>query len=247
MRLLLGATLAVAGVWAGACSSSNGGSTTDAGTSDGGTSDGDTTDGDTTDGGGEASVDTIDWQPCGSGSSECATVTVPVDYEAPADGNATLEIVRVPAGDPSQRVGVVFMNFGGPGVATVAQLSGADGSFPLLAGSADDTLRQRFDIIGIDWRGVGQSSPETKCYTPAIEQAVLAAPVDPTSDPTWAQLFAATNQIQAGCQATNDAKQMAHLDTATFAHDMDTVRSMMGEDKINYLGFSYGTYLGEMY
>jgi pimeloyl-ACP methyl ester carboxylesterase len=202
------------------------------------------------DGGGDVAVDagdTINWQPCGT--AQCASVTVPLDYDDASQGSITLALVRLLATDVSQRIGSVFLGFGGPGVVTVSQLANQSKKHypPFLAGPANDTLYQRFDLIGIDWRGVGQSTPNISCYSPAIDQALLAAPIEPTTDSQWAQLFAATDQIHAGCQASTDAKVMARVDTASAAKDIDAVRVMLGEDKINILGYSYGTYLGAMY
>ncbi|AHH99007.1 alpha/beta fold hydrolase [Kutzneria albida] len=165
------------------------------------------------------------------GQMECATVTVPLNYRKPSDGRLSIEVSRIKASDPSRRKGVVLFNPGGPG--------GGGLSMPL--GARKSALATHFDLIGFDPRGVGRSS-RLQC-----ERIPDNRPRD--SRPSDDQLAAFT----AYAQAREDACRRAgggirpFINTANTARDMDLIRSALGEKKINYLGYSYGTYLGAVY
>jgi pimeloyl-ACP methyl ester carboxylesterase len=99
----------------------------------------------------------------------------------------------------------------------------------------------------VDWRGGGRSKPPIDCYTPAIDSDLLAAPLAPATDAGWGQLFAAAGEVGARCKELDTSGQLAHESTADAARDLDLVRGLLGEDKVSFLGFSYGTVLGPVY
>ena len=111
------------------------------------------------------------WRGCG-GSFQCATATVPVDYNQPHGATIALSVVRLPAADPAHRIGSLFVNFGGPGTGGVGELESLGPRYP-------DVLRQRFDLISFDPRGVGGSTP-VRCAGPGTAGNVLVgSPVRP--------------------------------------------------------------------
>ena len=113
-------------------------------------------------GGGGATQDAgpLAWQPCGS--AECASLTVPIDYTQPDAGSLLLAVTKVPATNPGERIGVLLFNFGGPGMETLNELAQL---YPQLSNGASEIV-SRFDIVGFDWRGVGQSTPAVSCGRP---------------------------------------------------------------------------------
>ena len=198
---------------------------------------------------------TVEWYDCGkTGGMEksadktgfqCARVTVPLDYSKP-DGQ-TIEIaMKKHVATGSVRQGSLFMNPGGPGMSGVNQVETmADMNF---AG-----VQEAYDIIGFDPRGVGSSTAIT-CTSAAETPAVAeAAPADVAADDTTFEQRAPQNaawvkQLEANCAVnTAPAELLDHVDTVSVARDLDVLRALSGNDKLNYVGFSYGTYLGAHY
>ncbi len=171
---------------------------------------------------------------CGDGD-ECGTLEVPLDYDDPGAGTITLSVVRVPAGDPEERIGVLLLNPGGPGG------TGTDFArfFPF-----PDEISSRFDIIGFDPRGVGASDGLT-CGGELVDR-FFEIDSDPDSADEQAQLEQSAQAIAADCGA-EDGGVLAHIGSVNVVRDMDTIRQALGEDQISYLGFSYGTLLGARY
>jgi pimeloyl-ACP methyl ester carboxylesterase len=163
--------------------------------------------------------------------AECATVVVPLNYRKPGDGSLSIGISRIKAGDPALRRGVVLLNPGGPG--------GGGLSMPLQTRGSQ--LARHFDVIGFDPRGVGRSSA-LKC-----ERIPDTRPR--TSRPTDAEFAAFTEYARAHEDACRRAGGgiRPFINTANTARDMDVIRTVLGEKKINYVGYSYGTYLGAVY
>ncbi len=184
----------------------------------------------------------ISWFPCGA--LQCATVTVPRDYDDPSAGTIELALTRSLA-VPSKRLGTLFVNLGGPGGPIVSVFGGNVPSW-LLAG-VGTALTDQFDVIGMDPRGIAQSSPAIQCYTNAVVQAALAEPIEPADAGQWATVFDAVQLLQQGCVTQNDSALLSRVDTANVARDIDAIRTMLGESTISYLGYSYGTYIGAMY
>ena len=191
------------------------------------------------------SVPAVAWAPCpadpqapeGAPALECATYEVPLDYAHPDGPTATLALTRRPAADPDQRIGSLFLNPGGPG--------GSGTGLP--ASATYDALAQRFDLVGFDPRGVGASTPTIECADdddlPGLFDAATTAP-DPVEGPRGAleegRRFARSCQ-----QASGDLLPL--VGTEYVARDLDLLRAAVGDEKLSYLGFSYGTYLGTVY
>lgn len=181
----------------------------------------------------EFTPDPISWASCGP-KLECAEVVVPLDYADPSGDTFRVAVARVPA--TGERIGALFVNPGGPGAsgATFAE------QLALLLPKA---IRERFDIVGVDPRGVGGSTP-IKC---GMSEEALYAP-DPTIDSPAdrTELLAVSAAYTAEC-ATSLGKLLPHLGTRDVARDMDSVRAAMGDETLSYLGASYGTSIGQQY
>lgn len=172
-------------------------------------------------------------------AAQCGTVAVPVDYAKPDGPQAQLAVIRVPASGP--RIGALVVNPGGPGasaVDTVASMGAA------LAGTE---IGRRFDLVGIDPRGVGYSTPQLRCRTDAEFDAYRAEPMADYSPAGVAHIEEVRRDFAAQCLNRMGADFLAGVGTASAARDMDVVRAALGEDQISYLGFSYGTQLGAVY
>lgn len=186
-----------------------------------------------TDGALPSDVASLSWTRCGR-AYECAVLTVPLNYEDPAAGSVELALKRTRA--TGLRVGSLLINPGGPGASAVEFL--AD-----FVDFAPPVLRQRFDIVAFDPRGVGQSAP-LDCHS-TIQQ-VYAVDGSPDSAHEWDALRDSAQTFADECQRKH-AKLLPHLGTPNVARDMDRVRAALGEDKLNYLGYSYGTSIGAWY
>lgn len=183
-----------------------------------------------------AAPSAIAWIDCGKGF-QCGSLSVPLDYANPTNDTIKIALVRKPATIPSQRIGSVLTNPGGPGASGIDYLESAASSMK--------NLNKRFDLIGFDPRGVGLSTP-VRCLTSAQEDAFNA--LDPVlDDPQEKQAgILADQNFAAGCEKMS-ARLLPFLDTPSTARDMDQIRAAIGDKKLTYLGFSYGTFLGETY
>ena len=178
----------------------------------------------------------IAWTSCGGGF-QCGTISVPLDYAHPAAGTIDVALNRKPATIPSQRIGSLLINPGGPGA------SGID--FVAAFAPALSYLNRTFDLIGFDPRGIGRSAPVRCLDGPNMDTFVALDGV--LDDPQErAAAIQADKDFAAGC-AQLSGKVLPFVDTASAAKDMDVMRAALGDDKLTYLGFSYGTYLGEHY
>lgn len=194
-------------------------------------------------------TDQLAWGPCPPGTLtaaesqlpaaallQCAALTVPLDYHHPAGHTITVEVSRVASAAPAARRGVLLLNPGGPG--------GTGLNLPVVIASlAPQSLLDAYDLIGFDPRGVGASTPVTCGMTTTQLQDVLSWPLVPGGVPANA---VADRQIAAQCQADSGAL-LPYITTANTARDMDRIRIALGERRISYLGYSYGTYLGAVY
>ena len=184
----------------------------------------------------------LDWQPCDEAPGfDCATAQVPTDYDMPRGATTSIALTRLPAAQPDQRIGSLFTNPGGPG--------GPGVSFIQSAGPAlfSQSVRDRYDIIGFDPRSVGQSDPAL-CFDSAEEEAAasegsIAFPVKKSEIGPFLQQ---SRDLATSCR-TNAGEEIAHASTANVARDMDLLRRAVGDEKLTYVGYSYGTYLGATY
>ena len=167
----------------------------------------------------------LDWKGCEAGL-QCATMRAPLDYEHPDGPGIDVFVARRPAGDPARRIGVLYVNPGGPGAP----------AYELLRDAIDQVLSPetlaRFDIIAMDPRGTLRSRP-LNCEQADVE--VRGATLD--------DLYTAIGEA---CQQT-DGPDLPFINTVETARDMDRLRVSLGEAKISYAGFSYGGYLGAVY
>jgi len=195
----------------------------------------------------------IKWGTCTSerlqkAGAQCAKVSVPLNWDKPRGKKIKIAISRVKhTVKASKYQGVMLVNPGGPGGSGLS-LSLLQGAIPKYEGK---TVGGAYDWIGFDPRGVGESEPAVSCDNN------WAGYNRPNYDPTPAVTYrsyntkdpwpAITNAYTRACKAKNRSGILAHLTTKDVAKDMDAIRQRLGAGKINYYGFSYGTYLGQVY
>lgn len=178
----------------------------------------------------------LSWSACGD--NQCAELSVPVDYASPDGETLQLALLRVPARNSDQRLGSLVVNPGGPGASGTEYASYAD----QIVGSE---VRRRFDVVGFDPRGVGRSRP-VDCLTDAQLDEFLGGDPTPDTPAEQKQFVAGSTALAAGCQA-NSPTMLPHVSTLDAVQDMDVLREALGEQTLNFLGKSYGTYLGTVY
>ena len=180
----------------------------------------------------ELQVEPLDWQPC-DGTLECGSVEVPVDYDDPAAGSIPISVIRRPAlGDAD---GTVFVNPGGPGASGV--------EFVRNGFTLDDETAARYHVVGFDPRGIGGSA----ALTCGVDRATGPLPdLSPDTAAEEEELRADAETIVRRCVA-DDGALLPHLTTLNVARDLDRLRRAVGDDKLNFLGLSYGTLLGARY
>lgn len=185
---------------------------------------------------------TIKWLPCKDFElqlfgAQCAMLRVPLDYSHPKGATIALALARVRHDVPaSQFQGVMLTNPGGPG--------GAGRSLAALGEAVPDGVGNAYDWIGIDPRGVGASRPAVSCVNSYFHFN------RPQYNPTAAALrntWLVRSWNYAGACARRNGPILRHMTTAASARDMDSVRRALGATQINYYGYSYGTYLGQVY
>lgn len=159
-------------------------------------------------------------------------MTVPIDYWDPRTGSLDLALIRRPASDPGQRIGSLLVNPGGPGASGVARVRRG---FVISAEVAD-----RFDIVGFDPRGVGDSAP-LSCG--ATVDAFRSHDLGPDTPAETAALERAARAVADECARTEGAR-LAHLGTASVVHDVEMIRRALGEPTVSFVGLSYGTLVG---
>ncbi|MGH3913131.1 MAG: alpha/beta hydrolase [Pseudonocardiaceae bacterium] len=172
---------------------------------------------------------------------ECTRVEVPLDYASPAGRTARLGVLRRVADDPDLRMGSLIMNPGGPGA------SGMSTAAALSAAVADTELGRRFDLVGFDPRGIGASEPKILCRD-TQEQDAERLDLDLDTSPAGiVQTEAEEQEYVALCTQRVGNDVLANSGTRDVARDMDTLRAVLGDEKLTYLGYSYGTRLGTEY
>ncbi|MFD4422623.1 alpha/beta hydrolase [Agromyces sp. NPDC058484] len=180
----------------------------------------------------------LEWERCGD-ELGCATAKAPLDWDDPERGEIELALVRhVATGD---RLGSLLVNPGGPG----------GSGYEFIAESLDyavgPPLKERFDVVGFDPRGVGRSS-SVACYDAAQMDDFLygIVPAERGSD-EWIELVGqAAARFGEAC-SENTGELLAEVDTVNAARDLDLLRAVLGDERLNYLGYSYGTFLGATY
>ena len=180
----------------------------------------------------------LSWQSCNDGF-ECARLAVPFDYARPGGRRFSLPVIKLPASDPSHRVGALVVNPGGPGGSGVQYALGARSEFPAA-------VLARFDIVGFDPRGTAASEPALTCMTGPQLDKYLATDDMPADAAQLATVVAQSKLYAARC-ARNSAALLPYVGTQNAARDMDVLRAALGEPQLTFLGKSYGTYLGAWY
>lgn len=204
----------------------------------------------------------LDWGSCtpymtsdddalyyGSPGVQCAYLTVPMDYADPDGATVSIGVLRHRA--TGDAIGSLVMNPGGPGA------SGMSIAAQLAYYQIGGSLLQRFDLVGFDPRGVGSSRPYIACQTDAERDAArLAGWPGYTASSTDADVEAANAMSQkfvADCvstisrQGVDATAFLAQLGTTTVAKDLDVLRAVLGDEKLSYIGWSYGTSIGTQY
>ena len=179
----------------------------------------------------------VRWEGCG-GDFQCATVKAPLDYANPAAGDVSLAVIRLPASDPGARVGSLLVNPGGPGASGVDYARSARAQFTA-------PVRAAYDIVGFDPRGVAGSEP-VECLSDKDLDAWFAYDPSPDTSAEEQGYLAINQKFADGCEASS-GRLLPHIGTPNAARDMDVIRAVVGDEKLNYLGASYGTLLGATY
>ena len=180
----------------------------------------------------------VAWSKCKAHpANECADVKVPLDYKKPGGKTIAIAMMKVPA-KSGKPIGTLFVNPGGPGGSGIDLAANASESFSA-------SVRSKYDIVGFDPRGVG-SSTAVDCVSDAELAKIADTDVD-LSTPEGRQTDKAiTEQEAKGCQEKS-GNLLPYLGTESAARDLDVLRGLVGDKKLNYFGFSYGTSLGGMY
>lgn len=178
----------------------------------------------------------LSWARCSGG--QCADLTVPLNYAEPGGRTIVVKVLRVPAQSRSQRLGSLVVNPGGPGASGIDYARAAD----FIVGKP---VRQRFDVVGFDPRGVQRSAP-VDCLPDEGMDAFLGQ--DPTPDDAveQRQMLVNSRTLAQGCQARS-GELFGHVSTIDTVKDMDILRAALAEARLNFLGKSYGTLLGATY
>ncbi|MFB7892378.1 alpha/beta hydrolase [Microbacterium sp. NPDC056044] len=183
---------------------------------------------------------TLDWSSCDD-TFECTTVTAPLDWADPTKGDIELSVIRSRAEGTTDPIGSLLTNPGGPGASGVALIRDS------VSFAVSDPVRREFDVIGFDPRGVGESTAVT-CYDAADMDAYLFdVPKNARGTAAWtAELLDRHTAFGEACDANSDGV-LPYITTENSARDMDLLRAVLGDTQLNYLGYSYGTFLGATY
>ncbi|MGW5054272.1 alpha/beta hydrolase [Actinokineospora sp. NPDC004072] len=172
----------------------------------------------------------------GNADARCAELTVPLDYAKPEGRTITIGVLRIPAA--GERRGSVVVNPGGPGV------SGMVAAVSLAPRFTRTRLGESYDLVGFDPRGIGVSEPQIRCLTDAEADADRLEP----AEDTVAEVEAENREYAAKCaQRSGGTDVLANMGTRDVVRDIDVLRSALGEEKLTYLGYSYGTRIGTAY
>jgi pimeloyl-ACP methyl ester carboxylesterase len=187
------------------------------------------------------SKETIRWHSCGSDSPrslQCGELAVPLDYSDPDGAKIRLGFNRLRAQDRAHRIGSLIVNQGGPGGAgseIVAAEAGRGGLW-------HPSLHRRFDLIGMDPRGIGTSTP-VRCDPDVYNRRVSLFPRNPAQ---FGRLARYVRDLGQSCRERT-GRLLGHVDTASVVRDMEALRRALGDGRLNFLGLSYGAEIGALY
>lgn len=179
----------------------------------------------------------LNWRDCYDGY-QCSSFKVPVDYEKVDSHSFTLKVLRHQALDQRNKLGSILVNPGGPGGSAIFYAYNAEYI-------VSNQINRRYDIVGFDPRGINESG-EIRCLTNAEEDAFLSADASDGTASSVAALIAISKDFADKCAKAAGSK-LRHYSTLETAKDMEILRILLNEKKLNYLGKSYGTYLGTLY
>ena len=191
----------------------------------------------------------VAWGPCQKGGgggdalpipagAQCGKIAVPVNYDKPDDAQASIALIRFRA--TGQKIGSLIINPGGPGE------SGIEAASSLVEGLPTQ-VRQRFDLVGFDPRGVGASTPALWCNSDEDNDRLRADPQVDYSPAGVERIEKTTKEFVQRCVDKMGTDFLANVGTNSVAKDLDALRAAVGDDKLNYLGYSYGTRIGAAY
>ncbi|MFE5257657.1 alpha/beta hydrolase [Streptomyces coelicoflavus] len=179
------------------------------------------------------------WRDCGVPGFQCATMKAPLDYAKPADGDVRLAVARKKATGPGKRLGSLLVNPGGPGGSAIGYLQQYAGiGYPAK-------VRAQYDMVAVDPRGVARSEP-VECLDGREMDAYTQTDTTPDDAGETDELVDAYKEFAEGCGA-DAPKLLRHVSTVEAARDMDVLRAVLGDEKLTYVGASYGTFLGATY
>ncbi|MGW2897910.1 alpha/beta fold hydrolase [Streptomyces sp. NPDC001212] len=182
----------------------------------------------------------LDWKPCPDKPAfQCTTLKAPLDYAHPDAGDITLAATRKRAtGTGAKRIGSLLYNPGGPGFSAITGLWAAADAF-------SPSVRAAYDLVAVDPRGVGDSTP-VDCDTDTALALPKAGVINTAGKPDFEGEDAVNEKIADACQL-HSGRLLPHVGTLEAARDLDLMRALVGDKRLHFLGLSYGTYLGTTY
>ncbi|MEU5595532.1 alpha/beta hydrolase [Streptomyces sp. NPDC020298] len=181
----------------------------------------------------------LTWRSCGVPGFQCATMKAPLDYDKPGAGDVRLAVARKKATGKGKPIGSLMVNPGGPGGSAIGYLQQYAGiGYPAQ-------VRARYDMVAMDPRGVARSEP-IECLSARQMDAFTQTDSTPDDQKETNALVNAYKKFSGGCGA-HDPRLLRHVSTVEAARDMDILRAVLGDPKLNYVGASYGTFLGATY
>jgi pimeloyl-ACP methyl ester carboxylesterase len=189
----------------------------------------------------------IQWAPCKAAASdetrlpagaECGLLSVPVDYAKPDGDVARIAMIRFKA--TGQKIGSLIINPGGPGESGVEAAAS-------MASTLPESVRERFDLVGFDPRGVANSTPAVWCNSDADNDRLRADPTVEYTQEGVDHIEKENKEFVQRCVDKVGKEFLSNAGTANVAKDLDAIRAGLGDDKLTYLGYSYGTRIGALY
>ena len=188
----------------------------------------------------DAGPQTLSWAPCAEEEgAQCTTMIVPASWADPSVGTMELAVIRYPATSQANRIGALLIAAGSGGSGVDAASSFFTRTFP-----ATGELLRRFDIVGIDTRGLGRSTPQLRCFNDVERASFLSAFATAPDDEALGALMAQTIE---SCRATTGAQLLPHFDMLSTTRDVELLRTLLGEEQLSIHGESYGAFLAAQY
>ena len=184
-----------------------------------------------------ATTGTLSWSTCAT-KFKCSTLDVPANYSDSSLGDLSISVIELPATGPAP-IGDIVLNPGGPGASGISFLTQSYSTFPA-------SLRRDFNLVSFDPRGVGASDP-VNCADAAGTRALIALDPSPVTSAQINRVIKGVKSYVQGCERETPSRILDNVSTLDTARDLDRLRVALGHGSLNYFGFSYGTYIGELY